>query len=40
MSFASWVYPRSIDGDTDNERVIFGSDNSGWDWTMAIRMDH
>ena len=36
-SFSAWIYPYSVDGGTDNERVIFGSDNGGWDWTMAVR---
>ena len=26
-----------IDGGTDNERMIFGTDDGGWDWSMAIR---
>ena len=37
MSLSAWVYPRQIDGGTDNERMIFGTDDGGWDWSMAIR---
>jgi hypothetical protein len=37
MSLSAWIYPRQIDGGTDNERMIFGTDNGGWDWSMAIR---
>jgi hypothetical protein len=38
MSLSAWIYPRQVDGGTDNERVIFGTDNGGWDWSMTIRM--
>ena len=37
MAFSAWIYPRKVDGGTDNERMIFGSDDGGWDWSMSIR---
>ena len=37
MTLSAWVYPRQVEGGVDNERIIFSTDNGGWDWTMAIR---
>jgi hypothetical protein len=38
MSLSAWIYPQQIDGGTDNERMVFGTDNGGWDWSMSVRM--
>ena len=37
MSLSAWIYPRQVEGGTDNERIIFSTDDGGWDWTMAAR---
>ena len=37
MSLSAWIYPRQVEGGTDNERIIFSTDDGGWDWTMAVR---
>ena len=37
MTLSAWVYPRQVQGGVDNERIIFSTDNGGWDWTMSFR---
>ena len=37
ISFSAWVNPRQVKGGFDNERIIFSTDDGGWDWTMSIR---
>ena len=37
MTLSAWVYPRQVQGGVDNERMIFSTDNGGWDWTMSFR---
>ena len=38
MTFSAWIYPRQVEGGVDNERIIFSTDDGGWDWTMAVTL--
>ncbi|MDG0965255.1 MAG: hypothetical protein P8O23_09315, partial [Opitutales bacterium] len=37
LSFSAWVNPRQVSGGTANERIVFSTDDNGWDWTMSMR---
>ena len=37
MSFSAWIRPDQVMGGTDNERILFSTDNDGWDWSTSIR---
>ena len=37
LTFSAWVRPDQVQGGVDNERMIFSTDNGGWDWSLAFR---
>jgi hypothetical protein len=37
FSFASWIFPREIQGGIDDEKVIFSTGDDGWNWSGSIR---
>ena len=37
MTFSAWVNPRQVMGGFDNERLVFSTDDGGYDWTMSMR---
>ena len=37
LTFSAWVRPDQVQGGVDNERMIFSTDNGGWDWSLGFR---
>ena len=37
LSVAVWMYPRQVSGGFDNEKTIFSTNNSGFDWSTTMR---
>ena len=38
LTFSAWVYPRQVQNGSDNERMLFSTDDGGWDWSSSMRL--
>ena len=36
-TFSAWIKPDQVMGGVDNERILFSTDDGGWDWSTSIR---
>ncbi len=37
LTFSAWIKPDQVMGGVDNERILFSTDDGGWDWSTSIR---